>query len=262
MQLAQRRYSVQVRRAVMPTICAAIGDISHGTGASELDLEDLAGIGLLPGHNRRRIDDVFRGHHRATAFTMAEVRLRRVARGSRRGSRTVFRGLIMVVALPRPVAARILIASDAGRIGNRVKGWIRSLGELQRVAVPDPAFEARFELYADRADAALAALTPELRANLVALAEGHNGAPFQAAIAADRLFVALPKAGDLFRIGSLFRSTDALEEDAVHVLHEVQIVHRLIDYLHGDRPPPAPNGGAAERLPYKPGLGPDPVVRC
>jgi hypothetical protein len=41
----------------------------------------------------------------------------------------------------------------------------------------------------------------------------------------------------------------------------VQIVHRLIDYLHGDRPPPA-DGAAPERLSYKPGLGPDPVVRC
>jgi hypothetical protein len=54
------------------------------------------------------------------------------------------------------------------------------------------------------------------------------------------LFVAMRRSGDRFRIGSVFRPTDRLEEEAARLLEEVQIVHRLIDYLHGDRPPLAP----------------------
>jgi hypothetical protein len=243
----------------MPAICGAIGDIRHDTGAADdLDLDGLARIGLVPGHNRRQIDDVFRGRHRATEFATAELRLRRVRRYGRRDSRTVFRGLIMAIAMPHPTAARILIASDAGRIGNRLEGWIKSIGTMRRVALAAPDFEARFEVYADRPEAALATMTPKLCANLVALADAHHGAPFEAAIDAGRLFVALPKRGDLFRIGSLFRSTDALEEDAVRVLHDVQIVHRLIDYLHGDRPPPG--AGASQRASQP--ADREPVVRC
>jgi hypothetical protein len=173
----------------------------------------------------------------------------------------VFRGLIIAVAMPRPVPARLLIASDAGRIGNRLEGWLKSFGEMRRVALADQAFEARFELYADRAEVALATMTPDLCANLVALADAHDGAPFEAALADGRLFVALPKRGDLFRIGSLFRSTAALEKDAAAVLRDVQIVHRLIDYLQGDRPVPGPDAGAPQRPSYKPGQGPGPVVR-
>jgi Protein of unknown function (DUF3137) len=241
MQGVERSYCNQVRKVVMPAICGAIGDLSHGVGAApDLDLDHLAQVGLVPGHNRERVDDVFRGRHRGTGFTMAEVRLRRVGRGSRRSSRTVFRGLIFAIEVPRAVPARILIARDGGLIGNGLKGWIKDFSGMRPVTLADAAFEARFEVYADRAEVALATVTPELCANLVALAAAQDGAPFQAAFADGRFFVAMRRRGDPFRIGSVFRSTDLLEEEAARLLEEVQIVHRLIDYLHGDRPPLEP----------------------
>ena len=43
----------------------------------------------------------------------------------------------------------------------------------------------------------------------------------------------LPKRRDQFRLGSLFRSLDGLEAEAEQVLHDVRIVHRVIDTLHG-----------------------------
>jgi Protein of unknown function (DUF3137) len=241
LQWIQRSYVSQVRRTVMPAVCSAIGDVSHSTGtAPDLNLEGLARIGLVPRHHRRSIDDVFCGRHRATGFTMAEVRLRR--RSGRRSSRTVYRGLIFAIEVPRAVPARILIARDRGLIGNRLKGWIvKSFGGMQRVKLPDQAFEARFELYTDHPEVARTVLTPELCGNLVALVAAHDGARFQAAFADGRFFLAMPRRGDLFRAGSLFRSTDELEGEAARLLQEVQIVHRLIDYLHGDRPPLQPD---------------------
>jgi hypothetical protein len=263
MQWLQRRYTNQVRRVAMPAICGAIGDLTHAVGgaAPHLDLRHLAQIGLVPGHNRERIDDVFCGRHRETGFTMAEVRLRRVRHGGRRRSHTVFRGLVFAIEVPRPVPARILIARDGGLIGNSLKGWIKGFDGMQRVTLPDQDFEARFELYADRPEIARATVTPGLCANLVALAEAHDGASFQAAFADGRFFVAMPRRGDQFRIGSVFRSTDALEDEATRLIHEVQIVHRLIDYLHGDRPPLRPQVEGAVADP-KAQAGPDPVVRC
>jgi hypothetical protein len=261
LQWVQRSYVNRVRRTVMPAVCSAIGDVSHSTGAApDVNLDGLAKIGLVPSHHRHSIDDVFCGRHRATSFTMAEVRLRR--RSGRRGSRTVYRGLIFSIEVPRAVPARILIARDRGLIGNRLKVWIvKSVGGMQRVTLPDQAFEARFELYADRPEVARTVLTPELGGNLVALAAAHDGARFQAAFVNGRFFLAMPKRGDLFRAGSLFRSTDELEGEAARLLQEVQIVHRLIDYLHGDRPQlwleaeePAPD--------HARGDAPGAVVRC
>jgi hypothetical protein len=154
MRWAQRGYTNQVRRIVMPAICGAIGDLSHDVGsAPDLDLRRLAQVGLLPRHNRERIDDVFRGRHRDIGFTMAEVRLRRVRYGRRGRSRTVFCGLVFAIDVPRTVPARILIARDGGLIGNGLKGWINDCEGMQRVALPEEDFEARFELYADDPDA-------------------------------------------------------------------------------------------------------------
>jgi hypothetical protein len=261
MQWAQRSYTDQVRKAVMPAICGAIGDLSHGVGAApDLNLNRLAQIGLVPGHTYERIDDVFCGRHRGTRFTMAEVRLRRVGHSRRRSRRTVFRGLIFALDVPREVPARILIAKDGGLVGNAVRGWIKGLGGIQRVPLPDKAFEARFELYADRPEAARAAVTSELCVNLVALAEAQDDAPLQAAFADDRFFVAMPRRGDQFGIGSVFRSTALLEQEAARLLEEVGIVHRMIDYLHGDRPPLRPaKATAADRGQDE---QPGPVVRC
>jgi len=45
----------------------------------------------------------------------------------------------------------------------------------------------------------------------------------------------MPRRGDQFRLGSLFRSLDRLKDEAEQVLQDVRIVHRVIDTLHGER---------------------------
>ena len=214
----ERGYTDEVRRAVMPAICQAIGDLSHEVGsAPDLNCRRLAQVGLVPRHNRERIDDVFCGHHRDTRFTMAEVRLRRVGYSRRRRSRTAFRGLILAIDVPHPVPAQILIARDGGLVGNGLKGWLKGFAGMRRVVLPDADFEARFEVYADRPEVALATVTPALCANLAALAAAQDGPPFQAAFADGRFFVALRRRGDQFRIGSVLRSTDRLGDEAAWI---------------------------------------------
>jgi hypothetical protein len=234
----QRSFHDHLRRLVMPAICEAIGELQHTTGAAPgVPLDELTSLGLLPQHNWRRIDDVFTGRHRATEFVMAEIRLRQRSRGGRRSrSRTVFRGLILALEVPREIPARILIARDAGGLGNRLKGWLKGFSGLERVALPAPEFEARFEVYADRPEIARSTVSPAVCAALTALAEAHAGRPLQAAFQGRRFYLALPRRGDQFRLGSLFRSLDGLEREAGEVLRDIQIVHRVIDALHGREP--------------------------
>jgi hypothetical protein len=229
----QRRFRHRVRDLVMPAVCQAVGDLRHGAGeAPGIPFEELESLGLLPRHDRRTIDDVFEGHHRDTEFTMAEARLRQRSSGRRSRTRTVFRGLIFAIAVPRDVPARILIARESGAIGNRLKGWIKSFSGLERVSLPHPAFEARFEVYTDHAAIARATLTPSFCDALVELAEAHAGQPIQGAFRLGWFYLTLPKRRDQFRLGSLFRSLDGLEAEAERVLQDVRIVHWVIDTLH------------------------------
>jgi Protein of unknown function (DUF3137) len=232
----QRSFRHHLRRLVMPAICQAIGDLQHHAGeAPGIPFDELANLGLLPQHNWRRIDDAFSGRHRATGFVMAEALLRRRrSPGPHRGSsRTVFRGLIFAIEVPREIAARILIARDAGALGNRVKGWLKSFSGLERVSLPDPDFEARFEVYADRPEVARATVSPSLCEALIRLADAHPGQPIQGALQGRWFYLSMPRRGDQFRLGSLFRALDGLEQEAGLVLRDIQIVHRVIDTLHG-----------------------------
>jgi hypothetical protein len=231
----QRSFRHYLRRLVMPAICQAVGELQHRSGeAPDVPFDALERLGLLPGHNWRRIDDVFIGRHRGTGFVMAEALLRQRSRGSRRHrSCTVFRGLILAIEVPREVPARILIARDSGALGNRLRGWLKSFSGLARVTLPDPEFEARFECYADRPEVARSTVSPGFCAALTRLADGHAGRPLQGAFQGRWFYLSMPRRGDQFRLGSLFRSLDGLQQEAGQVLQDIQIVHRVIDTLHG-----------------------------
>jgi hypothetical protein len=232
----QRQFRDRLRDLVMPAICEVAGDLAHGTGdAPSIPFHALEDLGLLPDHNRRTIDDVFEGRHLDTRFVMAEARLRQRRGGRRSRTRTVFRGLILAIEAPREVGARVLIAREAGAIGNRLKGWIKGFSGLARVALPHPAFEAGFEVYSDDAVAAREIVTPGFCDAMIALAAAQGGRPIQGAFLDRWFYLTMPRRGDRFRLGSLFRPLDGLAEDAQRVLQEVRTVHRVIDTLHGAR---------------------------
>ncbi len=233
----QRRFRNRVRDLVMPAICQVIGDLRHSAGSAPgIPFDDLESLGLLPRHNRRRVDDVFEGRHRATGFVMAEARIHYRSRGSKSRTRTVFRGLICAIEVPRNVPARILVARESGAIGNRLKGWINGFAGLEHVSLPHPAFETRFEVYSDDPAVARDTVGPGFCDAMVTLAEAHDGQAIQGAFRLRWFYLTIPKRRDQFRLGSLFRSLDDLEEEADRVLQDVRIVHRVIDTLHGAHP--------------------------
>ena len=233
----QRRFRHRVRDLVMPAICQAAGDLRHSAGSAPgIPFDELESLRLLPRHNHRRIDDVFEGRHRETEFVMAEARLRHRSGGRRSRTRTVFRGLVFAIEVPRDVPARILVAREAGAIGNRLKSWIKGFSGLERVSLPHPAFEERFEVYSEGPAVARDVVGPAFCDAMVALAEAHQGQTIQGAFRSRWFYLTIPKRRDQFRLGSLFHPLDNLEAEVEQALHDVRIVHRVIDTLHGVRP--------------------------
>jgi hypothetical protein len=244
----QRRFRRRVRDLVMPAICRAVGDLRHCAGSAPgIPFDELESLGLLPHHHRRTIDDVFAGRHRNTGFVMVEAMLRQRSGARRSRTRTVFRGLIFAIEVPRDVPARILVARESGALGNRLKGWIKGFSGLERVSLPHPAFEARFEVYSDDPGVAQDTVGPAFCDALVALAEAHDGQAIQGAFRLRWFYLTIPKRRDQFRLGSLFRSLDGLEVEAEQVLQDVRIVHRVIETLHRAQPQPrrAPRSNTA-----------------
>ena len=233
------RHREELKDLVIAPICRFLGDLEYSrTAKGGFNTGRFEEAGVVGHHNRSKLEDLFTGRHRATGFRMVEARLRRRRRGRRNsGSSTVFKGLLFDIEVPTPFSCRVLIASDKGGLVNRMEGFFRDkFGDTAPVAFDHPAFEARYEVYSDDDAAARALLTPALLDSLVALCEAAEEEALRAAFMNGRFLLALPNRKDLFEIGKLHRSLEHLEEDVRVLLAQVTLPHRVIDYLHGDRP--------------------------
>jgi hypothetical protein len=233
-----RAFGSEVRAVVMPPVCRFFGDMEYRRDAQDaFALHRFAETGVVGRFNRSRLEDLFVGRYRDTGFMMAEAVLRRRSGGGRnRSTRTVFRGLLFVIDVPHPFAGRVLLGREHGWLGNKVADWAESLRGLQRVPFAHEAFESLYQVYADDPATAQTLLSPPFLDSLVALAEAHRGRALRAAFIDGVFLLSVPMRRDLFEPASIFRPVYTIEADLHRLLLDVTIVHRVIDFLHGDRP--------------------------
>lgn len=227
-----------MRAVVIEPICRHLGDMAYSRkGKEDFELFRFEDNDVVGNYNRAELEDLFSGHHRDTGFRVVEARLKRRRVAKRSSSRTVFKGLLFDIEVPQPFTCHVLLASDKGGLVNRVEGFFRDkFGGMEAVSFDHPAFEARFEVYSDDPAAARGLMTPALLDSLVALAEAAEGRTLKAAFADGRFLLALPNREDLFEIGKLHRALDHLKEDVETLLRQITLPHRVIDFLHGERP--------------------------
>lgn len=228
-----RSFRDRVAQVVMPPVCRFVGDMTYERRPrGRIPLGRFEDLMVVDSHSRAEVEDVIAGRHRDTDFTMAEVRLSR-----RSGKRTkrVFEGLVLQIAVPRPFAGRTVIAADRGGFGNRLVGLFAVPGRCERLRFDDPDFESLFEVYTDDRAEAEALLVPQVRQSLVALSR-DTGSRLRAAFADGQFLLSLRRRARHFEVASLRRSVLDIEESLHRVLEEATIPHRIIDYLHGDRP--------------------------
>ncbi|MDR9485540.1 MAG: DUF3137 domain-containing protein [Sediminimonas sp.] len=242
------KWTGSAAQTVMPVVCDFVGDMSHDHEAHKgFALERMQKLGVVGSYTRAEISDRLEGRYRETDFELVEARLISQKSSSTssdddsgdRSSRTVFKGLLMRVAVPEPIPTRILIARDFG-IGNKLGELLGgSSGRgMPKVDTGHPEFEQHFEVYAADPDVARDVLAPGFLDNLLAIAEaegGRHGAQgMQAGFHDDSFFMALRREGDFLKMGSLSTPMDEIEDDLHRIFDDIATIHRIIDRLHGD----------------------------
>ena len=238
---ANTSFANEVLAAVMPVLCRFVGDLSYEHKTStHPDPKRFRDLLVVDDFNTCEAEDGFEGTHRNTAFRMVEVHL-----FWRRGksTTTVFTGLLLTVSVPATFTGRIIVVQRHGDWRKRLGQALAPGRQCDVVLFDDAPFEALFEVYTDHPDDARRLLAPSLRDTLVMLAqdydlEGPRGA-FRAAFDGGEFLVAIPQRGTLFEVSGMHRPLADLGEQLVRLLEEVTIPHRIIDYLHGDRPAPS-----------------------
>ncbi len=237
-------YRAAARDAVTPLVTEAIGGMTRSSGSAYEVLGRLRSLPIVTPFAHHTLDDVFTGSHDGTDFILAEVRLfnmstRTTGTGANRTTTTkestVFKGLLFLVETPEAIPTRILLR------GPRIPflcDWRPAASALERlgfrrVAVPDPAFSRHLTLWAEDGEAALAVVGPGLAETLARLAASAGWRRIDAGFSGTRFMLLLPKGGNSFSVGGLFRPVERLGEEAHALMDEIMVVHRLIDVLKG-----------------------------
>jgi hypothetical protein len=237
-------FRTAVQEAVTPLVTEAIGGMSRTLGAGHEVLGRLRSLPIVMPFSLHTFDDMFTGRHHGTEFLLAEIRLynrstRTTGSGHTRSTTTkettVFKGLAFFIETPAAIPARIILRGPRIPLFCDWRLGASSLERLgfRRVAVPDAAFSRHLSLWAEDGEAALGVIGPELAATLARLAASAGWRRLDAGFSGARFILLLPKGGNSFSIGGLFRPLGRLRQDAHALMDEVMVVHRLIDVLMG-----------------------------
>ena len=228
------QFKDKAAETIMPAICAALGGLAYTRRPARYDrIQHFVDAGVVPSHNQPEVVDLLRGRHRGTDFEMTQAVLR--VRGGR-STDTKFRGLLFAIAVPRDIPGPILIARDEGSVGNAAVGMVKRFADLTRVRFDHVGFEERFEVYARDPEAARGALVPSLLDTFCVIDDAFDRQGLQAAFVGRDFLMAVKTDTALTDPLSFLDPLGRPDAIVSALADRLTVAHRVIDYLHGDRP--------------------------
>jgi hypothetical protein len=162
------RYASAFKSKLVPHLLRAYGELRHSIGPVP-PLGRLIDLGLLPGHDKVTVDDVFSGTYRDHAVRISEMAL------TRKGSKsdvTVFQGVLIDVAVTTPFRGLTIAVDEADHGGS---AWTEH--GLMRVRLEDPVFDELYSVYGSDQVEARAVLTPAVMVRLLGMSDARGFHP-------------------------------------------------------------------------------------
>ena len=194
--------------------------------------------GLVPRHDRKSFEDHFAGERHGAKFELYEAHLEERRRSKNRTYYvTVFRGALLRIAFPRTIEGVTLVTRDKG-LFNAFEGFFKRSfadGDLKRVGLVDPNFEAAFEVYASDQVMSRYLLTPSFMQRLLDLETTLKGQKIRCVFdeklseraGEGELLIAL-ETRDRFEPGSMF--TPLASIDRIRQIHaEMSEIEKITD---------------------------------
>lgn len=166
----------------------------NGSAAPTPAFDILNAAKLLPGHARRKFEDLISGERAGTRFSLVEAKLETGGKNSR----TIFQGILVHVEYPERFLGRTVIA--------RSRWWKRGKlsGDLKKVDLISRELEEAFTVYSTDQVEARALLSPDRMERLIALERHFSGGRLRGIFEDGHMTLAL-EADDQFEAGSIFK---------------------------------------------------------
>lgn len=182
------------------TISTLFGDIqvttldASGSPPPTPAYQILKDAALLPGHSRRKFEDLIEGERAGTKFALVEAKLDTGGKNSR----TVFQGILIHIEYPQRFSGRTLMA--------RAGWWKRGkgAGDLDKVQLISRELDEAFTVYSSDQVEARALLSPDRMERLIALERHFSGGKLRGLFDQGHMTLAL-EADNQFEAGSVFQ---------------------------------------------------------
>ncbi|MEM7519090.1 MAG: DUF3137 domain-containing protein [Planctomycetota bacterium] len=157
---------------------------------------------------------------------MAEAKLTdRRGSGKNRRTVTVFDGVFVLFTVAKSFSGKTVIRRDAGLFNP----FQSPFGGLERIALEDPVFEKRFEVYGTDQVEARTLLTTSFMERLEGLARALYGKQLQAAFYDDRLLIMLSCSNNRFEPS--VSSGASLKSDLIRFERDIMRLLAMADQL-------------------------------
>lgn len=155
------QYSRHYKEKLIPVLVRAFGDYQYDKDGC-IDLDAVKSFDILPSYSRKSSEDYIHGEVEGVRFEFCELKLER--RGSK-SETNVHRGGALLISMPFQFSGYTVVRTDYGKLGNLLAAPMAK----DRVALENPDFEDRYEVYSSDQQYARYLLSPAMMERIMAL---------------------------------------------------------------------------------------------
>ncbi|MBR9827575.1 MAG: DUF3137 domain-containing protein [Oceanospirillales bacterium] len=204
----QVQYMRRYKEKLLPVLLQAFGDYTYDESGC-IDLKAVESFEIMPSYSRKTSEDYIRGVVDDVMFEFCELDL---TRGSGKSSTTVHDGGALLITMPFTFSGYTMVQADYGKVGNVLSAPLRR----DRVALENPDFEKRYEVYGSDQQYARYLLTPAMMERIIALDElfraRAQGSGLTCEFRGDKVLFMLSYFGDLMEVADINASAFDLEK--------------------------------------------------
>ena len=214
-----RKVAREAKLGVIQSLCEPLGVRYAPSCAAAPAFDTFLGLKLLPRPDGKAFEDLFSGRRGVVDFDLCDATL---TQGSGKNRRTVFRGQLIRLTLPRRRLSTTVVLRNSG--------WLARFecpAGLRAVGLEGPVFNKAFAVFGSDQVEAREILTPTFMQKLVDLESAYAGKHLRYAFTDAELLIAV-EGGDRFEIGGMF--TTLVDRARVEgVAQDLEQVFELID---------------------------------
>lgn len=202
----------------------------HKRGIDE-DLVDHIDF-IIPDYDYIDYDDYIYGEHQGNKIEFCEANVKEEYEDSEGDThtRSIFKGLFIVITLQQSFSGKTFIVKDRGAILNFFR---KCSTQYKRIPSPDhKEFDSRFEVYSSDINEGIKILTPSLKNRILKLAKFLGVSTINSCFFRNKVILAVPISKNLYESVSLFKPAYS-EYNFKCFIRDFHMVLRLSEELSG-----------------------------